>query len=162
MVNERLPEERARHTRDRRELQRHRWSDEVTQSRSVFARILDKLDFVELFENFALILFDYGQKRPRSANGNFKPPCYVERGYGGRDRRGRACHVLFTAPRVLARPRTVVAAQRGRPTQRRHQQCQHITGHFRRLGDSRRFARVLCPPTGRLQRRLASGDNTWL
>ena len=33
-----------------------------------FAQILDKFDFVELSENFALILFDYGQKRPRIAN----------------------------------------------------------------------------------------------
>jgi hypothetical protein len=72
MVNERLPDTRARHTRDGRKS-----SDETTKSRSQFAQTLHKLNFVELFENFALILFDYGQKRPRSANGNFKPPCYV-------------------------------------------------------------------------------------
>jgi hypothetical protein len=30
-----------------------------------------------LLENYALILFDYGQKPPRAANGNFKPACYV-------------------------------------------------------------------------------------
>lgn len=46
------------------------------QRRFKFAQILDKLDFVELSENFALILFDYGQKRLRVANANFKPPCY--------------------------------------------------------------------------------------
>jgi hypothetical protein len=49
----------------------------MKQSRSAFAQILDKLNFVDLFENFALILFDYGQKRPFTANAAFKPACYV-------------------------------------------------------------------------------------
>ena len=75
MVNERLPEARTRRTRDGREIHRRRSSGQMAQSRSEFAQILDKLNFVELFENFALILFDYGQKRPCIANGNFKPPC---------------------------------------------------------------------------------------
>ena len=116
MVNERLPEARTRRTRDERELHRRRSSDQMAQSRSEFAQILDKLNFVDLFENFALILCDYGQKRLSTANAAFKPACYVGRRYGGRDRRGRAYHVLFTAPRVLARPRAVAAAQRRRPT----------------------------------------------
>jgi len=40
-------------------------------------QILDKFDFLELLENFGLILFDYGQKRPRIANATFKPACYL-------------------------------------------------------------------------------------
>jgi hypothetical protein len=40
-----------------------------------FARILGKFDYVELSENFALILFDYGQKRRGITNAVFKPPC---------------------------------------------------------------------------------------
>jgi hypothetical protein len=42
-----------------------------------FAKVLYKFDFVELLENFGLILLDYGQKHLRTANGNFKPACYV-------------------------------------------------------------------------------------
>jgi hypothetical protein len=162
MVNERLPDTRARHTRDGHRQRRCTSSDEMTQSRLQFAQILHKLNFVELSENFALILFDYGQKRPRSANRNFKPPCYVVRRYGGRDRRGRAYHVLSTAPRVLARSRAVAAAQRRRATRCHRQQPQHITSHFRCIGDRRRFTWVLCPPTRRMHSWLASGDNAWL
>jgi hypothetical protein len=48
-----------------------------------------------LSENFALIRFDYGQKRRRIANVAFKPPCYVERRCGGRDRRGQVMFFLL-------------------------------------------------------------------
>ena len=54
------------------------WAIELLriQRRFKSRKLADKLDFVELSENFALILFDYGQKRLRVANANFKPPCY--------------------------------------------------------------------------------------
>jgi hypothetical protein len=49
MVNERLPDTRARHTRDGRGLHRRKSSDGMTRPRSEFAQILCKLNFVELF-----------------------------------------------------------------------------------------------------------------
>jgi hypothetical protein len=47
------------------------------RTRRGYVQILDKSDFVELLENFGLILLDYAQKHLRTANGNFKPACYV-------------------------------------------------------------------------------------
>ena len=75
MVNERLPDPRARRTRDGHRQRRCTSSDEMTQSRLQFAQILHKLNFVELSENFALIRFDYGQKRPSTANAAFNAAC---------------------------------------------------------------------------------------
>ena len=47
------------------------------QTRRDLPQVLDKFDFFELLENFALIRFDYGQKPPRAANVAFKPACYL-------------------------------------------------------------------------------------
>jgi len=44
-----------------------------TRALAGLPQILDKSDFFELLENFALIRFDFGQKAPGAANGNFKP-----------------------------------------------------------------------------------------
>jgi hypothetical protein len=40
-----------------------------------FAQILGKFYFLDLRENLPLIQFDYGQKRPHTANTAFKPAC---------------------------------------------------------------------------------------
>ncbi len=41
----------------------------------VFAEILGKFYFFNLLENLRLILLDYGQKRPGTANAAFKAAC---------------------------------------------------------------------------------------
>jgi Family of unknown function (DUF5330) len=76
MVNERLPDDCPRRFCGLRGAQKCVQTAE-TEPSEPFAQILDKFDFFELLENFALIRFDYGQKHLRAANGNFKPACYV-------------------------------------------------------------------------------------
>jgi hypothetical protein len=41
----------------------------------MFAQILGKLYFFNLCENLRLILLDYEEKRPHTANGPFKSAC---------------------------------------------------------------------------------------
>ena len=46
-----------------------------TPASRAFAQILGKLYFVQLSENFRLILFDYAQKRRCPANSGFNAGC---------------------------------------------------------------------------------------
>jgi hypothetical protein len=46
-----------------------------TAASALFAQILGKLYFLQLRENLRRILFDYGQKHPRRANGAFNAAC---------------------------------------------------------------------------------------
>jgi hypothetical protein len=46
-----------------------------SEQRALFAQILGKFYFVDLSENFRLILFNYGEKRSRFANVAFKAAC---------------------------------------------------------------------------------------
>lgn len=75
MVNRRLP--RRAPAGWQRSLQKRRFYLRAEADPVKFVQILGKFDSLELPENFALIRFDYGQKHPCAANGNFKPTCYV-------------------------------------------------------------------------------------
>jgi hypothetical protein len=50
------------------------WNNEEAAS-EMFAQFLGKLYFFNLRENLPLILFDYEEKRSRTANGPFKSAC---------------------------------------------------------------------------------------